>query len=316
MKTLRFLLCTVALWLAPTVLAVEPKPKDEDAPSVVFIGNSFTFGFGSPVQFYRAQSVTDLNHEGKGGVPALFKMFTNEAGRNFRVCLETVGGTNFDYHVQKKAAVIGQPWDYVVTQGYSLLDKKNPGDPTMFVSSAKELADLLRSKNPNVDIRLVSTWSRADQTYTKKGHWHDQSIEKMALDIRAAYDLAAAAGAPSIRGVIPVGEAWNRAFHAGVADPNPYDGISAGQVNLWTYDHYHASAFGYYLEALMIFGDMTGLDPRSLGKNERAAFELGFSPDQATALQQIAYDELTATKDRPTLQSFQPIIPKSSPSDE
>ena len=243
-------------------------------------------------------------------------MFTNEAGRNFRVCLETVGGTNFDYHVQKKAAVIGQPWDYVVTQGYSLLDKKNPGDPTMLVSSAKELADLLRSKNPNVDIRLVSTWTRADQTNTKKGHWHDQSIEKMALDIRAAYDLAAAAGAPSIRGVIPVGEAWNRAFHAGVADPNPYDGISAGQINLWTYDHYHASAFGYYLEALMIFGDMTGLDPRSLGKNERAAFELGFSPDQATALQQIAYDELTATKDRPTLQSFQPIIPKSSPSDE
>jgi len=307
-KFLRSLL--VALAMVAPIFAADQAPKDKIAPSVVFIGNSFTFGFGSPVQFYRAQTVTDLNGEGTGGVPALFKMFTNEAGRNFEVFLETAGGMGFDYHVQKKAAAIGKPWDYVVTQSYSTLDKTNPGDPSFLVRSAKDLTDLLKSKNPKVDIRLVATWSRADQTYPKSGHWHGQSIEKMAQDVRAAYDLAAAAGAPSIHGVIPVGEAWNRAFQSGLADPNPYDGISAGQINLWTYDHYHASAFGYYLEALMIFGDITGLDPRSLGKNERAAMELGFSPEQATALQQIAFDELTATKDRPPLQIFQPIKAK------
>jgi hypothetical protein len=277
----------------------------------VFIGNSFMYGAGSPVRFYRAQTVTDLNGEGVGGVPALFKMFAIQAGRDFRVSLETAPGKNFDYHVKNKATVIGQAWDYVVTQGYSTLDQNKPGDPTLLVRSAKELAELLRSKNPNVDIRLVATWSRADQTYPESGHWHGQPIEKMALDIRAGYDLAAAAGSPAIHGVIPVGEAWNRAFKAGVADPNPYDGISAGQLNLWTYDNYHASAFGYYQEALMIFGDLTGLDPRSLGKNERAALELGFSPDQAMALEQVAFDELSATKDRPRLQSFKPIIPSS-----
>ena len=48
--------------------------------SVLFVGNSFTFGDGSPVQFYRADTVTDLNSEGKGGVPALFKSFTAQAG--------------------------------------------------------------------------------------------------------------------------------------------------------------------------------------------------------------------------------------------
>ncbi|MEI6644789.1 MAG: DUF4886 domain-containing protein [bacterium] len=297
MKMQRLLLVMVMLMMSSTVFATEQAPKGEIAPSVVFIGNSFMFGFGSPVRFYRAQTVTDLNGEGTGGVPALFKMFISQAGRNFRVSLETKAGAGFDYHVQHKAAVIGQAWDYVVMQGYSTLDSNKPGDPTLLVRSAKELAELLRKKNPDVDIRLIATWSRADQVYPKFGHWYGQPIEKMALDIRAAYDLAAA-GSPAIRGIIPVGEAWNRAFNTGVADPNPYDGISAGQINLWTYDHYHASAFGYYLEALMIFGDLTGLDPRSLGRNERAALELGFSPEQTSALQKIAFDELSAAKER------------------
>jgi hypothetical protein len=312
--TLLFLsFAAICGWPTELVWAQETasSPRGENVPSVLFIGNSFTFGAGSPVRFYRAQTVTDLNGEGTGGVPALFKMFAAQAGRDFGVSLETVGGKNFDYHVKNKAAAIGRAWDYVVAQGYSTLDQNKPGDPALLVRSARELAELLCSKNPKVDIRLVATWSRADQTYPESGHWHGQPIEKMALDVRAGYDLAAAADPTGIHGVIPVGEAWNRAFKTGVADPNPYDGISAGQINLWTYDNYHASAFGYYLEALMIFGDLTGLDPRSLGKSERAALELGFSPDQAAALQKVAFDELTARKDRPRLQSFKPVMPRA-----
>lgn len=310
--TLLLACVAVGWWSVGTLCAQETpsSPKRETAPSVLFIGNSFMFGYGSSVQFFHAQSVTDLNGEGVGGVPALFKRFATEAGREFKVSLETAGGKNLDFHVTNKAAVIGQSWDFVVALGYSTLDKNKPGDPTLLVRSAKELAELLRSKNPKVDIRLVATWSRADQTYLESGHWHGQPIEKMALDVRAGYDLAVA-GSPAIHDVIPVGEAWNRAFRTGLADPNPYDGISAGQIDLWSYDHYHASSFGYYLEALMIFGDLTGLDPRSLGRNERAALELGFSPDQAAALQQVAFDELTATKDRPRLETFKPVVTSS-----
>ena len=94
--------------------------------------------------------------------------------------------------------------------------------------------------------------------------------------------------------MIAVGSAFNRAIAEGVADANPYDGISFDQVDLWAYDHYHASTYGYYLEALMDFGSITGKDPRSLGKNETAADELGISPDQAEALQRIAYEQLQA----------------------
>jgi hypothetical protein len=105
----------------------------------------------------------------------------------------------------------------------------------------------------------------------------------MAADVRAAYD-AAAAGAGAT--VIPVGDAWNRAMQAGVADANPYDGIDAGKLDLWTYDHYHASTHGYYLEALVIFGRLTGRDPRSLGERECSAFELGLSRADVRTLQQ------------------------------
>lgn len=83
---------------------------------------------------------------------------------------------------------------------------------------------------------------------------------------------------------------------AGIADPNPYDGIGAGQFDLWAYDHYHGSAYGYYLEALSIFGRVTGLDPRSLGSKEKAAFDLGITPDVAAALQRIAFETLETDK--------------------
>ena len=57
------------------------------ATSVLFIGNSFLFGSGSAVRFYRAETVTDLNGEGNGGVPALFKSFTQQAGLDYDVSL-------------------------------------------------------------------------------------------------------------------------------------------------------------------------------------------------------------------------------------
>lgn len=83
-------------------------------------------------------------------------------------------------------------------------------------------------------------------------------------------------------------------MQTGVADPNPYDGIEFGKINLWTNDSYHASTYGYYLEALVVFGSLTGRDPRVLGDGECSGYELGLSRPQVKALQQIAFDELAA----------------------
>ncbi len=262
--------------------------------SVLFIGNSFLFGSGSPVRFYRADTVTDLNNEGIGGVPALFKSFTQQAGLDYDVSLETRGGSGLDFHLENKLGVIGRRgWDAIVMHGYSTLDADKPRDPGKLIATSKQMADFLRGRNPKVELYLMATWSRADQTYPAKGAWAGQPIEAMARDVRAGYDKAAAAA--GAKAVIPVGEAWTRAIQTGLADPNPYDGIEAGKINLWTYDQYHASTHGYYLEALVIFGSVTGRDPRSLGQNECSAYELGLSRSDAKALQQIAFDQLAST---------------------
>jgi hypothetical protein len=286
MKFASTLLISVVFTLAVT--------EAQTGTSVLFVGNSFTFGAGSPVRFYRADTVTDLNNEGIGGVPALFKSFTTQAGLPYDVYLETRGGSGLEFHLENKLGVIGQrPWDTVVMHGQSTLDFDKPRDPAKLIATSRQLSEFFRERNPKVQVHLMATWSRADETYPAGGAWFGKPIEAMARDVRAANDQAAA-GAPAIKSVIPVGEAWTRAMQAGVADPNPYDGIEAGKLNLWTYDHYHASAHGYYLEALVIFGSLTGRDPRSLGDNECSGYELGFNRTQVKALQQIAFDQLAA----------------------
>jgi len=268
-----------------------------EARTILFIGNSFTYGANSAVHYYKADTVTDLNGSaanGKtvGGVPAIFKAFTKEAGLDYTVSLETVGGKGLDYHVAEKRAVIDKPWDEVVMHGYSTMDQAHPGDPALLIASTKQIADLLRARNPNVKLHLLATWSRADQVYPANAPAVWKPVQQMGRDLMAG-NLAAAQGA-NIADVIPLGLAWNRAIDTGVAGADPYAGVPAGKINLWTWDSYHASAYGYYLEALMDFGRVTGRDPQSLGDAETVADDLGFSRPQTHALQQIAHDELAA----------------------
>jgi hypothetical protein len=265
----------------------------QQTPTVLFIGNSFTYGHGSAVRFYRADTVTDLNNEGIGGVPALFKSFADQTGLHYDVFLETRGGSGFEFHTGSKLAEItSHRWSYVVAHGQSTLDLQKPGDPTKFLATGRELVEVLTRNNPDTDIYLTSTWSRADQIYPEAAPWHGKPVERMALDVRAAYDELAKL--PGVARVTPVGEAWSRAMRERIADPNPYDGVAPGQLDLWTYDNYHASAAGYYLEGLVVFGTLTGRDPRSLGNGECSGFELGMSAEQVGALQRVAFDELTA----------------------
>ena len=112
------------------------------AERVLFIGNSFTYGAVSAVRFYRNDTVTDLNDEGVGGVPALFKSFTEQAGLDYDVALETRGGTGLDFHLGKaRRSSLRRGWDIVVAHGYSTLDADKPRDPAKLVATANELAD-------------------------------------------------------------------------------------------------------------------------------------------------------------------------------
>jgi hypothetical protein len=264
------------------------------ASSILFIGNSFTYGELAPsVQQFRTNTVTDLRGTNIGGVPALFKAFTQEAGLDFNVFLETQPGSNLDYHYNNQLALINKPWDYVVMHGQSNLDFDAPNNPTKLSNYTGILGNVFQAQNPDVNIGITATWSRADLTYRTASPWLGAPITQMGIDVEKGYEVAAARNPTIVDHINPVGLAWNATFAAGLADTNPYDGIDPGKLNLWAPDNYHASPYGYYLHALVVFGETTGIDPRTLGANENAAAQLGFTAQQAVALQNIASQTIT-----------------------
>jgi hypothetical protein len=275
-------------------LAFAPMPA---VRTVLFVGNSFTQGAHSGLRNWHPEYVTDLNNAGYGGVPALFAILAKQKGLNYAVSLETQGGQTLGFHYTQRRQLLDRRWDVVVLQELSTLNRAQPGDPSNYVHDVGRLTEMFRSRNPAVQIYLTATWTRADETYLPKGHWYGRPVTAMAADLRTAANIARER-TPGVSGVLPVGEAWSRAMSTGVADPNPYDGRTFGQMDLWTYDHYHASVHGYYLEALVIFGRITGVDPTSFGKDEAGADSIGIAPNEAVELQRVARDQLASEEKR------------------
>jgi hypothetical protein len=80
MRILNRLTCAAAL----LALCVQPLC----ARTILFLGSSFTYGAHTAVQHYRPETVHDLigpdaRGDTFGGVPAIFKQFTLEAGLNW-----------------------------------------------------------------------------------------------------------------------------------------------------------------------------------------------------------------------------------------
>jgi hypothetical protein len=282
------------LALSLAVKPVTPRPLE-----VLFVGNSFTFGATSAVLRYRAETVDDRNRDGIGGVPALFKLFADQLNVPVTVALETSPGKTLQWHFQHKQREIDGRWDHVVLQEYSTLDPDKPGDATRSIEFAGRLTRWIRARTPDARVSITSNWTRPDLTVPAGQHWSGKPITRMAIDLRKGIDRVVRAN-PQIVRVHPVGEAFNCAIAADVADANPYDGIDAGKVNLWGYDHYHAGTPGYYLSALVIFAGVTGLDPRQLGERETAAYDLGLDPAVATKLQTVAWQMVRGGGCKPT----------------
>ena len=268
------------------------------ATSIVFVGNSFTLGAGSALKNYHMSEVHDLNlpdarGQTIGGMASVFKEFTKEAGLDYDVSVEAVGGKNFDFHYDEKGKLLDRAWDHVVMQSYSQLNKDDPGNPAIVVEYAKKFDAMFHAKNPSVKYWFNATWSRADYKNKEIAPWVGKPVEQMGKDVYAGFEKAKAA-TPRVAGIIPVGLAWNRAFATGVADSTPADGIEAGKVDLWTWDSQHGSNPGYILASLVIFGQITGRDPLSLGDRENVAMDMGLTPAIMHSLEQVAHDELAA----------------------
>jgi hypothetical protein len=138
--------------LSTSLLALPVAAFAADPVSILFVGNSYTFGRVDPVLSYNAANVHDLtkafndiNPTGTnsyplgtvgfgtfeqhpwGGVPGIFKKMTDEAGLNYDVSLSTrnaatlrgqfLDTANSDWKLRENVAT--KTWDAVVLQGQS-----------------------------------------------------------------------------------------------------------------------------------------------------------------------------------------------------
>lgn len=273
------------------------------AANILFVGNSFTHGDIAPVKTYNASAITDANGTGFGGVPGIFKKLATEGGfSGVNVTIEAVSGQTLAYHHASKAAVIGQPWDWVVLQEYSTrpLSTLAGADLLAFRQAVQNLDLLVRRHNASARVLLYETWARPDQVPANYA-----SLQAMQNELRHAY--ADATADFRLHSWVPVGDAFMQALDENVAyDPDA--GVTAGEVNLWAGDNYHASAYGSYLSALLFYTRILGGDPRLLPTGTGSAVAaLGLNASVAADLQQIAYQRgLLPSPVRPGLSSVFP----------
>ncbi len=300
-----------ALLLAATTGPTQPAPK----PTVIlFVGNSFFHGAFEPVLSYNAAAITDESLQPDrtgqrrrryereqrpwGGIPGIFKKLTDEAGLHYEVHLEAISGQTLKFHYDSALAIIQQPrWDRVVMHDYSTgpVPARHGGQPARFFDYATRLEQAVHAANPQAQVYLYQTWARADLTYPAGQPYAGLPLDSMTADLHRAYYQEVAQD-QHFAGVAPAGDAWLRAVRQGVADPNPYDAPEPGKVDLWGRDHYHPSPYGAYLNACVLLAEITGRDPRKLGRHEQAAAALGIAPAVAVQLQKVAYEQVRAAR--------------------
>jgi MYXO-CTERM domain-containing protein len=161
-----------------------PGAAAADPISILFVGNSYTFGRADPVLSYNAANVRDLtaptqpgfeNTQGSnayephpwGGVPGIFKMLTVQAGLDYDVALSTRNAASLRGHFLNtnpagwnlRGNVASQRWDRLVLQELSdgPLPVGTTGNafPASFAMYANQLAEYART--PSTDRTITES---------------------------------------------------------------------------------------------------------------------------------------------------------------
>ncbi len=294
MRTLLFF-----AWLAAAASfarAQQPAP----ATTILFVGNSFTYGGSTKVHSYNAANVTDEppGEQQVGGIPAIFKKFADETGLRYEVHVETVGGKDLTFHYEHALSLLSNgKWDAVVLQGYSTepLPEARGGNPISFLRHADLLDRTILAGKHNAKIYLYETWAYPLKTYPANPADPAQPLAAMTDDLRAGY-ADAFSGLGTHSAVVPVGDAWMQAIRSGAAAADATQPSRPGQIMLWDTDHKHPSVEGSYLAALVLFEKITGTDVRKFAAGEQAARELGIPTQDTVKLQEIADAAVRAGK--------------------
>lgn len=195
--------------------------RGEDSPklSVLFIGNSYSFG-----------------------VPRAFSRLARSHGKCVSVKQSTIGGWTLEKHMNQPETLRkleGRNWDVVVIQDHSL----NPGSDE---KTRREVMDpavrFFVSKAEAMDAvpLLYQTWGRRDGFPPSQG----DDFYEMNTRVREGYRKAAEeAGGVA---VVPVGDAWEEEFREGRG------------ASLYEEDGSHPSARGDEVTARVFYESIFG----------------------------------------------------------
>ncbi len=155
--------------LTLTLAALLPLAASAAPTSILFVGNSFTFGRVDPVMSYNAGEIRDLtapmfatNPTGSnlyeprpwGGVAGIFKQFTVQAGLDYDVAMSTRNAASLRGHFLNsnpagwdlRGNLSSQTWDQVVLQEQSdepLNRRGSVGNPAWFTNYVDKIEDFL-----------------------------------------------------------------------------------------------------------------------------------------------------------------------------
>jgi hypothetical protein len=185
------LLLAVSAASADPLAEVAARMKRVEKPSVLFIGNSYSFY-----------------------VPKAFETLAAEKGRKVHVEQVTHGGWTLARHVKNPPTlekIRSRRWDVVVIQEQSKIPSypASRRDPLMFPALRELVAGVRKQGGLPV---LYQTWGRRGGNPELKG----DTFEAMTRRLREGY-RAAASAAGNIA-VVPVGDVWEKEVAAGNAD--------------------------------------------------------------------------------------------------
>ena len=211
---------------------------------------------------------------------------------------------------------------YTETQLYGSLAACEAAGDSKTSCGIKRVIPANTNASPDTKVYLTETWARPDMVFAHLNTVPDPtspsgepivdtsstggpatlyytSLGAMTSDLHAAFAAEAAAN-PGIAGVIPVGDAFQLGVDSGKVQSSGFYNAAGvfipptpGEpLDLWWDDDLHASKYGSYLDALVQFGTITGLDPTSLGTDESAAQTFGIAPTDVLFLENLAAEDL------------------------
>ncbi len=300
---------------------------------ILFVGDSLTHGRYLPVRTYNSANVTDENYGQTGaraesstepgpygGLPGIFKEFTTEAGLTYTVAIEAISSTSLQNNYAAASSVIDlSTWNTVVLQEVSTrpltvaLSGDSTSNPSNFCSSVQTIEAGVHAVAPTAKIFLYETPARADEAQALGSSTYSANLTALANQYHNVY-YSAMANDGKIADVATAGDAWLATINAGLAISDPYTTTSGtllwyglntiNNPTITSPDYLHPSIYGAYLNALVLFFRITGVDPRTLGSAEAAAATLGISSAETVILQQQAYTQVTSRNSSPINQTL------------